>query len=149
MKILRKKTFKADLRIGKIYEKTVLNLIKQKYPKAYIEDGYCKKWDIYVPEKQIGVEVKLDKKSKYTNNIVIEIEFNNKPSALSTTQAKYWVINDGEYYNWFLVFDIKRCIKEHNLQYATFTGRGDKHSKKAYLINKNILYKYVSARLKQ
>jgi len=145
---LRKKTFKGDLKVGRIYEEMVLEIIKNKYPKAYIEDGYCKKWDIYIPEKEIGIEVKLDKKSKYTNNIVIEIEFNNKLSALSTTEAKYWVIHDGEYFNWFLVDDIKKCIKENNLKYTIFTGRGDKHSKKAYLIKKHILYKYATTRFK-
>ena len=147
--ILKEKTFKGDLKVGKIYEEMVLQIIKKKYPKAYIQDGYCKDWDIYVPEKKIGVEVKLDKKSKYTNNIVIEIEFNGKPSALTTTRAEYWVIHDGECFNWFLVDDIKKCIKENNLIYSVFRGRGDKHSKKAYLIKKHILYKYAKIRFKQ
>ena len=57
-------------------------------------DGYCKEWDIYIPELDEGVEVKSDQKSKHTGNIVIEIEFNGKPSALATTKAKYWVIFD-------------------------------------------------------
>ena len=63
-----------------------------------------------------GVEVKSDEKSKYTNNIVIEIEFNSKPSALSTTKAKYWVIYDGYNYNWFLTEKIKECIKDNKLK---------------------------------
>ena len=49
---------------------------------------------------------------------------------------------DGYDYNWFLVNDIKRCIEENKLRYATFTGKGDVHSKKAYLIKKELLYKY-------
>lgn len=137
-----KQTFHRDLKIGKKYEQVVLDSVKEKYPQAYIEDGYCKDWDIYIPELKLGVEVKSDKKSMHTGNIVIEIEFNNKPSALSTTKAKYWVIYDGYDYNWFLVNDIKRCIEENKLRYATFTGKGDVHSKKAYLIKKELLYKY-------
>ncbi len=137
-----KQTFHRDLKIGKKYEQVVLDSVKEKYPQAYIEDGYCKDWDIYIPELKLGVEVKSDKKSMHTGNIVIEIEFNNKPSALTTTKAKYWVIYDGYDYNWFLVNDIKRCIKENKLRYATFTGKGDVHSKKAYLIKKELLYKY-------
>ena len=135
-------TFKRDLKRGKHHENVVLNFIKAKYKNAYIKDGYCKEYDIFIPEVNFGVEVKSDEKSKYTNNIVIEIEFNNKPSALMTTKAKYWVIYDGYSYNWFLTDKIKDCIKDNNLTYAEFTGKGDTKSKKAYLIKKELLYKY-------
>tara|TARA_R110000787_G_scaffold99243_1_gene203759 strand:- start:122 stop:547 length:426 start_codon:yes stop_codon:yes gene_type:complete len=135
-------TFKRDLEAGKIYESYVLDKIKRKYPKAYMIDGYCKEWDIFVPELNYGVEVKSDQKSLYTNNIVIEVEFNNKPSALSTSKAKWWVIYDGNIYNWFLVNNIKKCILQNKLKYAIFTGKGDTKSKKAYLIKKELLYKY-------
>ena len=135
-------TFKRDLQRGKHHENIVLDIIKSKYSKAYIKDGYCKEYDIYVPEMNFGVEVKSDEKSKYTNNIVIEIEFNSKPSALSTTKAKYWVIYDGYNYNWFLTEKIKECIKDNKLNYVQFVGKGDTKSKKAYLIKKEVLYKY-------
>lgn len=134
--------FYSDLKVGKYYEKQILSKINKKYPKAYIVKGYCKDWDIYIPELEFGVEVKSDKKSLHTGNIVIEIEFNNNPSALSTTKSKYWVIYDGLKYNWFLVDNIKKCIKENNLYYREFIGRGDTHYKKAYLIKKTLLYKY-------
>ena len=135
-------TFKRDLKRGKYHENYILNIIKSKYQKAHIIDGYFKDYDIYVPELNFGVEVKSDEKSKYTNNIVIEIEFNFKPSALSTTKAKYWVIYDGYEYNWFLTDKIKDCIKENKLNPVEFIGKGDTKSKKAYLIKKQILYKY-------
>ena len=135
-------TFKRDLKRGKYHENIILDIIKSKYSKAYIKDGYCKEYDIYVPEMNFGVEVKSDEKSKYTNNIVIEIEFNSKPSALSTTKAKYWVIYDGYVYNWFLTQRLKDCINDNNLKYVEFIGKGDTKSKKAYLIKKEVLYKY-------
>ena len=134
-------TFKRDLKIGKYHEQVILNYIKTKYKNSYIQDGYFKDYDIFVPEMNFGIEVKSDEKSKYTNNIVIEIEFNNKPSALTTTKAKYWVIYDGYKYNWFLTENIKKCILENNLKYVEFIGKGDTKSKKAYLIKKQILYK--------
>ena len=134
--------FQSDLKVGKIYENIVLQKIQEKYPKAYIQKGYCKDWDIYIPELEIGVEVKSDKKSMHTGNIVIEIEFDNQPSALSTTKAKWWVIYDGLQYNWFMVNNIKKCITENNLTYKKFVGRGDTKQKKAYLIKKELLYKY-------
>ena len=135
-------SFKRDLEAGKVYESYVLDKIKRKYPKAYMIDGYCKEWDIFVPELNCGIEVKSDQKSLYTNNIVIEVEFNNKPSALTTSKAKWWVIYDGNIYNWFLVNNIKKCILQNRLKYATFTGKGGTKSKKAYLIKKELLYKY-------
>jgi len=137
-------TFFTDLKVGKIYEQQVLDLIKKKYPLAYIVEGYYKDWDIFIPELKIGIEVKSDKKSLHTGNIVIEIEFNNKPSALNTSKAKWWVIYDGISFNWFLINNIKKCINENNLKYAQFIGRGDTKSKKAYLIKKKLLYKYKS-----
>jgi hypothetical protein len=103
-------TFKRDLQAGKEIENAVLQVIRRKYPQAKIIDGYCKEWDIFIPELQIGVEVKSDQKSQHTGNIVIEVEFNGSPSALSTTKAKYWVIYDGIDYNWFTVDAIKNCI---------------------------------------
>lgn len=135
-------TFYRDLKRGKYHEQVILDIVKTKYNNAYIKKGYCKEFDIYVPEKDFGIEVKSDEKSKYTNNIVIEIEFNSKPSALSTTKAKYWVIYDGYDYNWFLTKKIKQCIVDNNLKYVEFIGKGDTKSKKAYLIKKNVLYKY-------
>lgn len=137
-------TFNKDLKRGKQIEYKVLNQIKTKYKNAYIERGYFKEWDIFIPELNFGVEVKLDKKSKYTGNIVIEINFNNKPSGLSTTKAKYWVIYDGYKYNWFLVNDINKCINDNNLKYYSFIGEGDSKMKDAYLIKKEILYRYTT-----
>ncbi|MGI9555188.1 MAG: hypothetical protein ACR2M6_04350 [Vampirovibrionia bacterium] len=135
-------TFNRDLKRGKYHENIILEVIQKKYPRAFIKDGYCKEYDIFIPELEIGVEVKSDEKSKFTGNIVIEIEFNNRPSALSTSKAKYWVIFDGYAYHWFLKDRIKDCIKENHLNWVEFIGKGDTKSKKAYLIKKEILYKY-------
>lgn len=135
--------FEEDLDIGKRLELQVLKMIQQKYPKAFQISGYCKEYDIFVPELQIGVEVKSDQKSQHTGNIVIEFEFNGKPSALATTKAAYWVIYDGSVYVWFTPENIKKCIIQHKLDYYTFKGKGDEHFKKAYLINKQLLYQYA------
>ena len=136
-------TFYRDLHRGKQIECKVLDIVQHKYPLAYIVDGYCKDWDIYIPEIEIGIEVKSDEKSKYTGNIVIEIEFNSKPSALSTTKAKYWVIYDGHEFKWFLVKSIKKCIVENKLSPCKFIGKGDTKHKIAYLIKKRLLYNYA------
>lgn len=135
-------TFHTDLAKGHAIEQEVLSVVKERYEEAYVQEGYFKEWDIFIPELGVGVEVKSDVKSKYTNNIVIEIRFNGKPSALSTTKAKYWVIYDGYGYNLFEADGIRRCIKENNLKLYNFIGKGDTKAKDAYLIKKDILYKY-------
>ena len=130
-------TFKNDLKIGKSVEEKILNKIKKKYPKAYIIDGYFKDYDIYIPETDISVEVKKDEKSKETGNYVIEVEFNGKPSALSTTKANYWVIYDGECEVWTTPLKIKESVK--NLPIREFIGKGDTKPKKAYLCPKQLI----------
>tara|TARA_R100000951_G_scaffold113139_1_gene114589 strand:- start:187 stop:624 length:438 start_codon:yes stop_codon:yes gene_type:complete len=135
-------TFYRDLKRGKQIEALVLRKIKRKYPNAYIVDGYCKEWDIFIPEINKGVEVKSDEKSKYTGNIVIEIEFDGKKSALSTTKASYWMIYDGYRFKTFSPSRIWDCINENNLYPVNFIGKGDTKSKKAYLVKKDLLYKY-------
>jgi hypothetical protein len=135
-------TFIRDLKRGEEIEMILLEVIKKKYPKAYKIDGYFKDYDLFVPEIGKSIEVKYDEKSKETGNIVVEIEFNGKPSALSTTKADYWVWWDGERYTWFDVDSIKKCILETNPKLCSFIGNGDSKTKKAYLIKKDILYNY-------
>lgn len=135
--------FRRDLDVGIEQEERILKQIKEVYPEAYKIDGYCKEWDIFIPEKNFGVEVKSDKKSQETGNIVIEVEFNGRPSALQTTKAEYWIIFDGQDDVWIKPERIKDCIIQNGLRHSSFTGRGDKHPKKAFLIKKEILYPYA------
>lgn len=87
-----KNTFTDDLKVGKIAEGIVLDLIHNKYPKAYLKTGYEPKYDIFIPEKNYGIEVKLDRKSRQTDNVAIECEYKGMPSGIKTTQAEFWVI---------------------------------------------------------
>ena len=134
--------FKADLERGKIHEIYVLNKIQKKYKQAYIVDGYFKEYDIFIPELNLGVEVKFDERSKETGNIIIETESAGKKSGISTTKAKYWVIYDGRNYNWFLTDTIRKCIKEYDFKEREFVCRGDTKTKKAYLIKEHLLLDY-------
>jgi hypothetical protein len=135
-------TFKEDLIVGQEVESLVLNKIKKKYPKAYSIEGYCKEYDIWIPELNYGIEVKQDAKSNYTGNIVIEIEMFNKPSALITTKAKYWIFYDQKKFVIIEVRDIYNCILQNQYKYVEFVGNGDNEKKKAFLVNKKLLYSY-------
>ena len=55
--------FKDSLAIGNTVEDQVCAKIRKKYPKAYVKQGYCKGYDIYVPETNKKIEVKQDKKA--------------------------------------------------------------------------------------
>ena len=135
-------TFKEDLIVGKEVESLVLDKIKKKYPKSYSIEGYCKEYDIWIPELDCGIEVKQDAKSNYTGNIVIEIEMFNKPSALITTKAKYWIFYDQKKFVIIEVRDIYNCILQNQYKYVEFVGNGDNAKKKAFLVNKELLYSY-------
>ena len=131
------KNFKDSLSIGHKSEDAVCKNIQKKYPKAYVVEGYCKGFDIYVPETDKRVEVKQDKKSNFTGNIVVEVEFNGKPSALSTTTADYWVFDDGEIYIWITPKILRQIVK--SMRPARFIGNGDNKYKKAYLVKKDVI----------
>ena len=135
--------FKESLKKGKKSEEAILSIIKPKYPTAYIIPGYYKYYDIFIPEKNLGIEVKKDVKSQETGNLVIEVEFNGYPSALSTTRADYWVFDDGESYIWIEPSKL-RSIVHHFGQIRTFVGKGDTKSKKAHLIPKYIIKEFAS-----
>ena len=133
--------FKESLKDGKKSEEAILSIIKPKYPTAYIIEGYYKYYDIFIPEKNLGIEVKKDVKSQETGNLVIEVEFNGYPSALSTTRADYWVFYDGESYIWIEPSKLKSIV--HNFgQIREFVGKGDTKPKKAHLIPKHIIKDY-------
>ena len=132
------KNFKDSLVIGHKSEDAVCAKINKKYPKAYVKQGYCKGYDIYVPETDKKIEVKQDKKSNYTNNIVVEIEMPpGTPSALSTTKSDYWVFDDGEIYIWITPDTLRQVIKP--FKPVKFVGKGDNKEKLAYLIKKDII----------
>ena len=128
--------FKESLRSGKETENEILNIIKSKYPDAYIYDGYKKEWDIIIPELRKTVEVKRDYKSNYTGNYVVEVYMFGKPSGVITTTADYWVFSDGKKYTWIKPGVIKNIILVEGYHQREFIGDGDVESKRAYLVPK-------------
>ena len=134
--------FQDDLAVGESLEKRILDKIRtgrtplfgEAYPNAYKIDGYFKGYDLFIPSIQVRIEVKQDKKSQYTGNYVIELEYDGKPSALSTTEADYWVFHDGLCEIWTTPWRIREAVK--GLRVVAFTGKGDPKPKKAYLCPK-------------
>ena len=134
-------TFKQDLQRGINVEHKVLSILKKTYPSASLIDKY-KGYDIWIPETHKSVEVKYDPMSNTTGNVVIEIWMYEKPSALLTTTADYWVFHDD---NVFVSIPPKRifeCIMINEIPLRIFTGKGDTVNKKAYLVPKDLLFSY-------
>jgi len=102
--------FQSLLSMGIEYEEKVLKTLKRKYPLATRIDGQFVDYDIWVPELHKSVEVKYDKKSEQTNNIIIEYERNNKPGDILTTRASYWCIHTASGFLWIKPIKIIECI---------------------------------------
>ena len=133
-------TFQADLERGINVELKALEMIQKIYPCATLVNAY-KGYDIWIPELHKSVEVKYDPMSNQTGNIVIEIEMNGKASALITTTADYWLFYDDNVFVMMKPMSITNCIFLNKLQYVEFVGEGDKASKKAFLVPKDVLFK--------
>lgn len=134
-------TFQEDLSVGKLVELKVLEVLRKKYRSACHVD-YFKGYDIWIPEKNYGVEVKFDAKSNYTGNMVVEIEMFNQLSGLMTTTAEYWVFYDKKVFCFIKPKRIIECIFMNKLKHTEFVGKGDTASKKAFLIPKDMLFSY-------
>ena len=130
--------FHEDLEKGKQTEYALCDIVKKKYPKTFVREGYCKGYDISIPEINKTVEVKQDKKSNFTGNIVIEVEMPvGKPSALLTTTADFWAFYDGEYFMWWRPEDLKKLVEP--MRAVAFIGNGATTRQKAYLVQKYII----------
>ena len=132
-------SFDKDLERGQKIEKEILIEVKKKYHDAYLVEGYCKEWDIHIPSEDKGVEVKYDPMSLKTGNLVVEIEYNDKPSALSTTKAYRCVFHTGKEAITTTPGIINKVIQDNKLQPVRFRGPGDPYDKKAYLIKKHLI----------
>ncbi len=61
----------------------------------------------------------------------IKIEFGGKPSALSTTKAYRWFFYTGDSIIITSPDRLQQLVEDNGLYPVTFTGRGDRKSKRA------------------
>jgi len=134
-------TFHKDLERGKAIESKALAVIRKKYPSASLIEAF-KGYDIWIPELHKSVEVKYDPMSNETGNIVVEIEMNNKASALITTTADYWLFYDDHVFMLMKPMSIVNCIFQEKLTFVDFVGSGDSFRKKAFLVPKHLLFQH-------
>jgi len=130
-------TFIKDLKKGKGIEYKICNLIKRKYPSAFVVEKRCEGYDIVVPEVNITVETKFDEESEKTGNYIIEVESGGKPSGISVSVADWWAIVNKNIIIWITRSALEYIIKDYQL--VSFFPKNDKREKKAYLIPANEL----------
>ena len=137
-------SFQNDLNFGEQGELFVLEKLHYKYPKAYKVQGYYKEWDLFVPEKDLGIEVKSDRATHKTGNVVIESKYGDAPSGIETTKAAWWAYITKDNLYWITPDKIKECIKDNNLEVREFPPvEGDFKKKSLYLIKETLFKKYA------
>jgi hypothetical protein len=136
-------TFETDLITGLEAERLALEILRREYRCATQINAY-KGYDIWIPELHSSVEVKADLASNQTGNFVIETEFNGKPSGLTTTEATYWFLYDGNELAMTTPKAIRKFIDRSGAKEVSFTGRGDTKPKRAYLLPKKELFEASS-----
>ena len=134
----KKDNWKEDIILGEEAEHKLNGIIKKKYPKSYKIKGEFKPYDIYVPEKDIKIEVKRDIGSKDTPNYFIEYECNYKPSGIQSTKSDFWAIYDERKFHFIKTSKLK-VIAAHYGEEWEGTPRGGVSNVKAYLVSKELV----------
>tara|TARA_Y100000768_G_scaffold386309_2_gene374415 strand:+ start:5580 stop:6023 length:444 start_codon:yes stop_codon:yes gene_type:complete len=137
--------FDESLLAGRKVEHLVLDRIKNKYPSAVLIENKFAEYDIFVPENDTKIEVKLDKKSQFTGNLVVELFMFGKPSGILKTTADYWYWETGKNLLIAKPKKIIECLLMNNIRTNVFIGKGDTHPKTACLVKIELLKRYCES----
>ena len=129
-------SFETDLQFGKDAEEQILRKVKKKYPLAFMIEGMHKAYDIFVPEMNMGIEIKCDRQAEKTNNIFIEIECNDCQSGLLTTTAEWFVYQTTDRIFWVKTNSVKNYLISEAKYLSVFnsTPRGETSAVRGYLV---------------
>ena len=134
-------TFKKDIILGEEAEKMVLKMVQKKYPKAFKKEGNFKPYDIFVPEKNIAIEVKRDIGSNKSNNYFIEYKCNGCDSGIFASRSDYYVIFDENRFIWIITDKLKSISKSFGIKWEGIPN-GGVSKVKSYLLDKNCVLRY-------
>jgi hypothetical protein len=119
-------TWKDDLEMGEKYQKVLLDILA--YDTYEMAQGNFKPYDLKIMHNSdtITFEVKADRQTNRTGNMVIEFECSNKPSGITTTEADYWAyFVDGTQTYFLIPTDyIRDAIKENKYSRKVKGGDG-------------------------
>ena len=124
VKPFEKYEMEASERIKKLYNVDIYELFNKNNGNKYD----------FKDSNDIKYEVKYDGYSVKSGNFFIEYKGYDKPSGISTTQAKFYIITDGDKY---FMIDTQLLIKLCN-EYGNIKQTKDKLTY-GYCINRNII----------
>jgi len=131
--------FFNDLKEGKKIEDEMIMIFSNK-DSIVIKAPNKQFYDYDFIIDDIKYECKFDKLASKTGNICIEFECNSKPSGISTTQSKYYIIKTNDNIYKIKVKKIKKIIDNNNFK---IVNGGDGYRSKMYLIDKSYFEKYI------
>jgi len=135
--------FASDLKMGNEYEQKYLTMID--YDSYEISKGCFKPYDIKVMNGDITTtyEIKADRMTARTGNVVIEYKCNGKPSGITSSEADYWVyfIVGTEEYIKIPTNVVRQFILEK--KYKNSISGGDGYRSHMYLFPKNVFEDYL------
>jgi hypothetical protein len=84
-------SFQSDLKLGEEYQQKYVSMID--YDSYEMATGNFKAYDIKVVKHPFTktYEVKADRMTAKTGNVVIEYECSGKPSGITSTEADVWI----------------------------------------------------------
>lgn len=137
--------WEQDLKLSDVFEKLTIKIYNMK---NYERKNFnFKEYDIEDLDTKIKYEVKTDRMTNDTGNIIIEYECNNKPSGINATTADYYIYyildeaNHKYGYYEIPVSKIKKYIK--NNKYHQKISGGDGNRMKGYLFKVETFEKYL------
>ena len=129
--------FTQDLKIGQKAQDFIIKELELQFPGLKSVQGNFSNYDL-ISDSGYTAEVKFDIKSKLTNNVGIEYEYNKEPSGLAKTKAMEWIhiyfLQGSWVYSRIKTADLKAFIKS-NWKYLKKLSGGDRNSSKMILIN--------------
>jgi hypothetical protein len=133
--------FLDDLAEGQNFEDEILAFVQIKYPMAYRISGSFSGYDIEVPEKGHKIECKFDRGSERTPNIVIEFEYQGRPSGIQATTATHWIYKFHHNNQWKLAIARVDVWREVCKDAPRTVKGGDGFQSNLYLIPKTLFLK--------
>lgn len=131
-----------DIRLGNEYQRKFISLIT--YDSVTVAHGNFKPYDIAVMRgtERTLYEIKADRKTVTTGNIVIEFACNNKPSGITSTVADNWIyfaVGMGQFYC-IPTEDIKQAIED--TKYTRIIKGGDRLKSQMYVFPATVFQDY-------
>lgn len=132
--------FAEDLDMGEAYQREFLEIMGG----GYMVQGNFKPYDVICGGKKY--EVKADRLTHKTGNIVIEFQCNGSPSGITATEADFWVyfvLESPQEYLYYYVIPvefIKKMILDKKFHRCLSGGDGQRSH--MYLFNQSLFSEF-------